>query len=92
MITRTFITTIAKLMTVNNMKIESRTIRIPGKLNDKEVEKTVRKNKDKYIGESFFVNVDSVDYATNLYGMDEETFLKYAVELDENRKVNEVEG
>ena len=92
MITRTFTTTIAKLMTVNNMEVDVLTVRIAGKLTEKEVEKTVRKNKDKYIGKSFFVNVDSIEYATNLYGMDEDIFLKYAVELDENRKIKEVEG
>ena len=37
-----------------------------------------------------FIKLDNVEVTEKLYGLSEEMFLQYAVELDENRKEKEV--
>ena len=84
MITRTIVTTNAEIMAFNLDTNEVITLNESyiGDLSDKEIEK-------KFNAENptcKFIKLDNVEVTEKLYGLSEDLFLQYAVELDENRK------
>lgn len=86
MITRTFVTTTANCMVVgvadNTVKEVARII--PEKVDAATAEKYFRKNWN--LPDMIFVRVNSIEHTEKIFGMSEETFLKYAVALDDKRK------
>ena len=84
MITRTFTISKPIIMTVVGNSVENQTVTLSGKLSTAECDKFLRKNPALVNG--IYVQTTSVTYEDKLYGLDEQTFLKYAVELDDKRK------
>lgn len=84
MITRTIPTTNAVVMVVWNddsNSIGHMPFTFGDKLDEKQVEKAVRRQLDDSKS-AFFVRVESVDHSEKLYGIEESAFLANAVELD----------
>lgn len=61
-------------------------LEIVGTPTDKEIEKEFNKENPT----CKFIKLDNVEVTEKLYGIPEDKFLQYAVELDENRKEKEV--
>lgn len=85
MITRTIVTTNAEIMAFNLDTNEIITLNefYIGDLSDKEIEKQFTID---YSNSAKFLKLVNAEKTSKLYGISEKDFLKYAVELDENRK------
>ena len=85
MITRTIVTTNAEIMAFNLDTNEVITLNESyiGDLSDKDIEKQFAID---YDNSAKFLKLVNAEKSSKLYGITEKDFLKYAVELDENRK------
>ena len=89
MITRTIVITKAEIMAFNLDTNEVITLNESyiGDLSDKEIEKQFAIDYDNY---AKFLKIVNAEKNTKLYGISENHFLQYGVELNENRKEKEV--
>lgn len=85
MITRTIVTTNAKIMAFNLDTNEVITLNESyiGDLSDKDIEKQFALD---YNNSAKFLKLVNAEKSSKLYGITEKDFLQNAVELDENRK------
>ena len=90
MITRTITTTNAEIMCFNldTNEVITLTESYIGDLSDKDIEKQFEMD---YNNSAKFLKIISAKKSSKLYGISEKDFLQYAVELNENRKEQEVQ-